>query len=191
MQTIILNTYNSKTHSNISYTTQSIIEIFNQRIKRSLHHFMHAMKQNSYTPSRWGCLRLPLKQLIIMSLETNWKKTLSLLVKQTIPNRERDAKQKNTASHIPTKNENITQIKSKRNEQTMQHETKQTHTNKRHDKNQDPNKTPTIRKNREQEKESNRHHLKRHKNNSTQFDDNRMSRKKRKTMHNRHDEAIR
>ena len=52
MQTIIWNAYTSKIHSNTNYTTQSIIETFNQRIKRSLQHFIHAMRQNSYVPSR-------------------------------------------------------------------------------------------------------------------------------------------
>ena len=63
MQTAIWNAYCSRVHSSIEYTASTIIETYNNKISRSLHHFLHSMKQNSYVPSRWGCPKLTPEQI--------------------------------------------------------------------------------------------------------------------------------
>ena len=130
MQTIIWNTYNSRTHSNILHTTQSIIETFNQKIRRSLQHFIHAMKQTSYIPSRWECPRLTLKETQIVTSQSNWQKIYANTLKTIIPNQheqtiKRTAQEKTTAKDPNTypkrKQANKQEINLKR--KSKEHET--------------------------------------------------------------------
>src|ERR1700733_15353814 len=71
MQTAIWNAYCSKIHRGTNYTAQSIVEAFNQKIKRSLQYILHAMRRNTYVPSRWGCQKLPYETITKMEIETN------------------------------------------------------------------------------------------------------------------------
>ena len=85
MQTAIWNAYCSRVHSSIEYTASTIIEIYNNKISRSLQHFLHSMKQNSYVPSRWGCPKLTLEQIAKISTQPNWKNAYTSLLRAAVP----------------------------------------------------------------------------------------------------------
>ena len=90
MQTAIWNAYCSRVHSSIEYTASTIIEIYNNKISRSLHHFLHSMKQNSYVPSRWGCPKLTLEQIAKISSQPNWKNAYTSLLRAAVPTANRE-----------------------------------------------------------------------------------------------------
>ena len=90
MQTAIWNAYCSRVHSSIEYTASTIIEIYNSKISRSLHHFLHSMKQNSYVPSRWGCPKLTIEQIAKISSQPNWKKAYASLLRAAAPTASRE-----------------------------------------------------------------------------------------------------